>query len=390
MSARLKRARISLASQARPPLATASLSVSLTGICSIMIGSLLPAIVGDLHLTNIQTGILTGCPGFGYLGGVLLAGILGDRVGYQLFWKLGAIAGFLALVGVALAPSFGLTLIGASALGLVPGFFDGSINPLLVTLAGDRPASILNLVHSFFGVGVTVGPLLVGLALYYGLSWRWHFSLAATLAIVVLIAVLRLSFSNQHVPRPAISTLLRSRPLAYSIIAAAMYGGLEVIMLSWTVLYLNRVRLVPPATASLAVSLFGLTLMVGRFAASSVAERIGYRRLVVGGGLAAALGLVLMVVLPGQILPWLGIGVTGLAMSGIFLTLTAEVNSEAPGLGGTVTALISAASGLGKMLLPLAIGQMAQSINLASGMLLGVGCGLVLAFAYAQRKPAEA
>lgn len=352
-----------------------------------MIGSLLPAIVSDLHLTNIQTGILTGSPGFGYLGSVLLAGFLGDRVGYQLFWKLGAIAGFLALVGVALAPSFGLMLIGASALGLVPGFFDGSINPLLVTLAGDRPASILNRVHSFFGVGVTVGPLLVGLALYYGLNWRWHFCLAATLAVVVLIAVLRLSFRRQHIPRPAISTLLRSRPLAYSIIAATMYGGLEVIMLSWTVLYLNRVRLVPPATASLAISLFGLTLMVGRFAASSFVERIDYRRLVVGGGLAAALGLVCMVVLPGQILPWLGIGITGLAMSGIFLTLTAEVNSDAPGLGGTVTALISAASGLGKMLLPLAIGQMAQSINLASGLLLGAGCGLVLAFAYAQRKP---
>ncbi|MHB1355756.1 MAG: MFS transporter [Anaerolineae bacterium] len=375
-----------MASQARLPIATASLSVALTGISSIMIGSLLPSIVTDLHLSNIQTGILTGSPGFGYLAGVLLAGFLGDRVGYQLFWRLGALAGFLALVGVALAPSFGLILIGASAIGLVPGFFDGSINPLLVTLAGDRPASVLNRVHSFFGVGVTVGPLLVGLALYNGLGWRWHFSFSATLAIVVLIAVLRLSFVKQQVIRPALSTLFRSRPLAYSIIAAAMYGGLEVIMLSWTVLFLNRDRLVPPATASLAVSLFGLTLMVGRLAASSIAERIGYRRLVVGGGVAAALGLMLMVALPGQVLPWLGIAVTGLAMSGIFLTLTAEVNSESPGLGGTVTAIISAASGLGKMLLPLAIGQLAQSVSLTSGLLLGVGCGLILALAYAQRK----
>jgi fucose permease len=370
----------------RPPIATASLSVALTGISSIMIGSLLPSIVTDLHLTNIQTGILTGSPGFGYLAGVLLAGFLGDRVGYQLFWRLGAFAGFLALVGVALAPSFGLMLIGTSAIGLVPGFFDGSINPLLVILANDRPASTLNRVHSFFGIGVTIGPLLVGLALYSGLHWRWHFCLAATLAIVVLIAVLRLSFRKQPIPRPALSTLFRSRPLAYAIIAAAMYGGLEVIMLSWTVLYLNRVRLVSPATASLAVSLFGFTLMVGRFAASSIAEQIGYKRLVVGGGLAAALGLVLMLFLPGQILPWLGIGVTGLAMSGIFLTITAEVNSESPGLGGTVTAIVSAASGLGKMLLPLAIGQLTQSINLSSGLLLGVVCGLVLAIAYAQRK----
>jgi MFS transporter, FHS family, glucose/mannose:H+ symporter len=368
-----------------PPVATASLSVALTGITSIMIGSLLPSIVGDLHLTSIQTGILTGCPGFGYLVGVLLSGFLGDRVGYQLFWRLGAIAGFLALVGVALAPSFGLTLIAAGAIGLVPGFFDGSINPLLVSLAKDRPAGILNRVHMFFGVGVTVGPLLVGLALYYGLGWRWQFCLAATLAIVVLIAVLRLSIQKGPTPRPALNTLLRSRPLVYSIIAAAMYGGLEVVMLSWTVLYLNRVRSIIPSSASLAVSLFGLTLMIGRFTASRIAEQIGYRRLVVGGGVAAALGLVLLVILPGQILPWLGIAVTGLAMSGIFLTLTAEVNSESPGLGGTVTALISAASGLGKLALPLAIGQMAQSLGLASGLLLGAICGLVLALAYARR-----
>ncbi|MHB9032530.1 MAG: MFS transporter [Anaerolineae bacterium] len=383
MPVQLSREHTVLSDQPRLPITAASLSVSLTGICSILIGSLLPSIVNDLQLSNVQTGILTGSPGFGYLAGVLLAGFLGDRLGYQLFWRLGALAGTLALIGIALAPSFGVTLLAAAALGLVPGFFDGSINPLLVSLAGKGSARVLNRVHSFFGVGVTLGPLLVGAALTGGILWRWQFGAAAILALVVLLVAFGLRFARTVRPVPSLLSVLKQKSLWQAMIAAAMYGGLEIIMLSWTVLYLVRLRGVPQARASLAIALFGLMLIGGRTLASKIVERVGVNRLVITSALLAAAGLTLLVLLPGQNLPWIGVGLTGLGMSGILLTVTADACHRAPGLEGSVSALVSAAAGAGKWLVPLAIGQLAQQGSLVSGILLGVGCALILALAYA-------
>ncbi|MCE5259422.1 MAG: MFS transporter [Chloroflexi bacterium] len=375
---------IALSEKPHLPLAAASLSVSLTGICSILIGSMLPSIVSDLRLDGAQTGLLTGSPGFGYLAGVLLAGFLGDRLGYQIFWRLGTVAGTLALIGIALAPSFGVTLVAAAMLGLVPGFFDGSINPLLVCFSGHKSAGVLNRVHSFFGVGVTIGSLVVGAALAAGILWRWQFAAAAVLALAVLLAVFSLRLTRTQRPIPSLLSVLHTKSLWQAMTASAMYGGLEIIMLSWVVLYLVRLRAVPQATASMAISLFGVMLIIGRAAASKLVGRIGASRLVVSGSILAAVGLTLLVVLPGQFLPWLGVGLTGLGMSGVLLTVTAEASRRAPGLEGSVTALVSAASGIGKWLLPLAIGQLAQAGHLAYGILLGMGCALIMALVYAR------
>jgi len=374
-----------LAEQLQPPIAVAQVSVGLTGICSVLLGSLLPSILDDLQLTSVQTGILTGLPGFGYLLGVLLAGFLGDRVGYRLFWRLGALAGALATLGLALSPTLGLMLFSAALLGLVPGFFDGSINPLLVSLVEERSSSVLNQVHSFFGIGVTAGPLLIGAALAWGVGWRWQFAAAALLAALVLLVVLRQRLPRLKRQLPPLLDALKASSLWRAMTAAAMYGGMEIVMLSWTVLYLVRIRGVAESAASLAIALFGIILMLGRFATSRIVQHIGAFRMISGGGLVAALGFLLVVILPGKVFPWVGIGITALGMSGILLTVTAEAGRSVPGLEGTVTALVSAASGLGKMLLPLLIGILARQGNLLSAILLGVCCAMVLMMAYARQ-----
>ncbi|NLV74903.1 MAG: MFS transporter [Chloroflexi bacterium] len=376
----------------RSPVAAASLSTGLTGVSLILIGSMLPHIVEAFALGEMQTGLLTGAPGFGYLVGVLLAGFLGDRLGYLHFWRLGGLMGVLAFTGLALAPTFGVALAAAIALGMVPGFFDGSINPLFVRLLGDKSAAILNRVHAFFGAGVIGGPLVIAFLMARGLLWRWIFGLVAVLAGVVLVAALRVPAPPKQERQPiSLWQVLRAGWFWRGVVASAMYGGLEVIMLSWTALYLVKVRGATTELAALPIALFGAMLLIGRLASARMVQRIGASRLIVAGALVAVLGFGLLVVLPGMIWPWVAVALAGIGLSPILLTVFADASHRAVGLEGAVSSLVSASSGMGKWLLPLAIGSLAHRGRLDIGILLAVPCALILAGAYfsgALREPA--
>lgn len=361
--------------------------MGLTGATSVTLGALLPSIVTELRLDDVQAGLLAASPGLGYMLAVLAAGALSDRLGAKRIWVSGAAAAIVALLGLAAAPIFGWLLPAALVLGFVPGLFDGSVNPLLSQLALGRSGSVFNRVHASFGVGATLTPFLISLALRCQVAWRLQFAVLSLPALLLAIGIAALSLpptlhAGQWSPRLSV---LAARPVVLAALAALCYGGIEATLISWTALYLTRAREVLPATASLAVALLGATLMVGRFATGLVAERLGYQRLIVWGGLGAALGLAVMVLAPGQVLPWIGLACAGLALATIFATLLADVTSQAAGMAGVVTGLVCASSGVGKLLLPWLVGQTAQVAGISAGLGLTVGFALLLALAYSRR-----
>ncbi|MFH1086674.1 MAG: MFS transporter [Chloroflexota bacterium] len=374
------------AAQRPPLLAAAYLSMITMGTNSTMTGALLPVIVRVLNLDVAQAGLLAAGPGLGYIVAVALAGLLGDAVGYRSVWLAGVGMGLLALLGLALAPSFGWLLPAVAALGLVGGFFDGGINPLMTALTAGRAGGVLNRVHAFFGVGATTGPLVVSLGMRLGLPWRWHYALplAYLLAVGALVArhpVPRVT-ARAALGRATLGAALRRRPVALGALAMLLYGGVEACLFSWTALYLVQARGASPASASLAVSLFGLSLLAGRFATSAVVERLGYRRLVVGGSLVGAAGVAVLIWSPGPVLPWVGVGLAGLAWAGIFATIVADVAAQTPDRAGAVAGLVCASSGLGKIALPWLVGQVALGGGVAAGLSLVVALATFMGLSY--------
>ncbi len=342
-----------------------------------MVGALLPSIVADLHLSDRQAGLLVASPAIGYVVTAVLAGMLGDLLGFRRIWIVGSIIGWLALLGAAVAPSFAWLVPAMAALGLVSGAFDGAINPLIAGLYGERSGGILNSVHLFFGMGASVTPLLVSLGLRAGFIWRWHFAALSAYVLVVGIVILRTKF-----PRPptveasteplSLGQIVRRRVVAVALIVMFLYVGAESSVFAWSALFLQRLRGVPISTASLAVSLFGGTMMTGRLICGQIAERVGYQRLVVSGSLIGALGLALLLFGPGPASPWIGIGVTGLAYSGIFATIMAEVTGRSAGYQGTVSGMLCSSGGLGQIMFPWLLGVIAESAGLS------IGLGLIL------------
>ncbi len=371
----------------RAQLLPAFLSMILMGANAVVTGALLPVIVRDLELSTSQAGLLVASPAAGYVVAATLAGILGDLWGHKRVWMLGAAAGALSLSGVTLAPSFPWLLPTMGAMGLVAGFFDGSINPLVATVGGERSGSVLNRVHLFFGVGATVTPLLLGMALRRGVGWRAPYAALAAYVLLIGLILVRTQFPRHVAAEPArhpSGKLLASRVVLLSALTIMIYGGVEASILSWLALYLERVRALTVDAASFSVSFFSATILVGRFLCSRVVERMGYRRLIVGGSTLGGFGLALMLILPGKALPWLGLILTGLALSGLWATIMADVTRRVPRQMGAAAGILCSASGLGKMILPWLVGQVAETTTLSLGLGLVALCSVATGVIYSR------
>ncbi len=221
-----------------------------------------------------------GFVGFVYGLSRLLTSISGRtlirRVGMGRALVGGIFAFVLAATSLAVASSWPLFLCAVSAVGLVSGVID-SVGAGFITRIGDVRAG---LIHGCYGVGATIGPLVVALS---G-NWRIAVGLVAAWGIVVAISTLRTGDvwpipetpSHQVTERPR----LVPRWVAMTLALYAAFVGLEVTLGTWANTYLVDHRNLSTRAAALGVSAFwgGLTigrLLLSRPAISERTKRIG-------------------------------------------------------------------------------------------------------------------
>ncbi len=156
----------------QPALGVTFWSFVVLGMSDAALGTAWPAIRSSLDLPIGGLGLiqLTGTAGF------LTASLVSGRVaaGLGRSGSLLAAAG-LAVTGMGLfasAPALGVLLLSALVIGLA----GGSIEPGMqshVTLSSS--SRTMNLLHGFYGLGATIGPLLVSGLLLLHASWRFAY-----------------------------------------------------------------------------------------------------------------------------------------------------------------------------------------------------------------------
>ncbi|MBB4688070.1 MFS transporter [Amycolatopsis jiangsuensis] len=115
---------------------------------------------------------------------LLLGGSLGDRLGVERLFRVGAVGFAAASVACALSPAIGVLIVCRAAQGV----FAALLVPMLLALVGKsftdprHRSSAVNLMTVFGGVGMAAGPFLGGL-LTDTVGWRAVFWLTAPIAI---------------------------------------------------------------------------------------------------------------------------------------------------------------------------------------------------------------
>jgi fucose permease len=332
----------------------------------------------------------------GALGIVLVPGIAASVLSSAVTGRLRLSAGplvaastlliALALAAEALAPSMWVMTAGIVLFGVGFGALDTALNAHAARHFGARD---INWMHASYGLGATLGPLLVTALLSAGRSWRQTYGVMA-LTLTALGGVLVLVRRGWRVPasgpgpRPA-------RPPAYAGSAGAALGALSFTAVEtgiesgagvWGYLFLTSGRALSPAAAGIAVAAYWAMMCVGRIVLGPVAERLGAARVLAVAVAGVPLGAALMALsIPGAgsgALAVAGLLLLGLAAAPVFPLFTLTTGTT------RMVSLQVAASAVGGAAIPAGLGLLlgAAGPRLLAPALLALGLAMAGLYAF--------
>ncbi|MEM9272237.1 MAG: MFS transporter [Cyanobacteria bacterium P01_F01_bin.143] len=255
-----------------------------------------------LEAAGIITMLTTICTAFSSFA----SGILLHRLGTGRVVFISILLSAIALLGYSLSPSFWGLLLCTLPLGVGAGAIDTGINNFVALNYSPRH---MNWLHGFWGIGAFLGPGIITIYIADSGNWRGGYQMIAAIVFVVAVVVgtsLSLwrsksikgentAFENKNMQRRSGLKLILQRDVFLSIIAFPIYVAVEMGVGVWLASYLIEGRGLDKLNVGLIVSLFYISITVGRLLAGIVANNISIQRLM-------NMGLALMFVGSGMLI----------------------------------------------------------------------------------------
>ena len=279
-----------------------------------------------------------------------------------------------ALLGFAVAPSFLWLCLLAVPLGLGAGAIDTALNNYV---ALHYHATHMNFLHCAYGVGITVSPFLMSLALSGG-TWRDGYLEAAVVQAAIVaatVAILPLWSRVGHesagekdddpAPRAASPlALVRRRDIRLACLVFMASVAIEGICNTWCASYLVSARGMAAGAAAGMVTVYYVGVTAGRFLSGVLANRLSSKQLVgLGQAITFVAVLVLLAPLPLSAAP-VGLFLVGFGNSPLYpnmLHLTPRLFGR--DLSQAVIGVQMAASYVGSLTLPPLFGLVAEQVG---------------------------
>ncbi len=320
------------------------------GLPDSLLGSAWPVMWPQLGAAFGSAGILSMIVAGGTIVSSLASSRMVSRLGTGTITLLSCVLTASALLGFSFSPSFLWLVLMAIPLGLGAGSVDAALNHYV---AENYKAHHMNWLHCFWGVGATVGPVIMSYFIAVHSSWRGGYRSIAFIQfslVIILLATLpmwkRVAQSREHeasqeaLPDGAdnqseqisagntqtgkASNVLQIRGVKNTLISFLFYCGVEATIGLWGASFMVDGGSVTPETAAGRISLYYGGITVGRLLTGFFALRIHNRILIRYGQLVAISGgILLLVPLPVSI-SYLGFILIGLGLAPIYPGLLHE------------------------------------------------------------------
>src|SRR5262245_12848241 len=180
------------------------LAILATGIGFGIRGGILANWAAEFGFTGAQLGAIGGAGFTGFCFGIIIGGVVVDKIGYGklvvaafLFHVLSAVITFGATAGQAQTTAYLFLYIGTFVFALANGTLEAVANPLVSTLFPQNRTHYLNILHASWPAGLVLGGL-VGWILGDGMQVGWKLQLGLFLVPTALYGV---AFMGQHFPK---------------------------------------------------------------------------------------------------------------------------------------------------------------------------------------------
>ena len=345
------------------------------GVPDSLFGTAWPAIYTDLNLPVSWASIVTIIVSCGTITSSLLSSWLISRFGTGKITAVSTLMTALALLGFSCSDSMLWLCLCAIPLGLGAGSIDTALNNYV---ALHYKASHMNFLHCFYGIGVSLSPYLMSLALSKG-TWEggyravfWFQLAIAALTVLALPLWKKVRHAQngeeeEETPRVlSFPALMKMPKVRMACLVFIGYCALEYTCGTWGSTFLVNAKGAAADTAARMVTFYYVGLALGRFLSGVLAGRLHSRQLVKIGQMVL-LAAVVSLFLP---LPFAFCSVSlffiGLGNGPIFpnmLHLTPELFGK--DLSQAVIGAEMATSYIGVLLAPALFGLIAQNVTAA-------------------------
>jgi fucose permease len=152
------------------------------GLPEGMIGTAWPTLRHSFHAPLADLGLYLVVVTVGYVSSSSVSGLVLARLGVRPTILLGAAAAALGALGMTVAPSYWAFVLPGVAIGLAGGLWDSAVNTSMALAGRNR---LLNFLHGCFGVGTSLGPLIITAAVLVG-SWRTGYAALVVVEMALL------------------------------------------------------------------------------------------------------------------------------------------------------------------------------------------------------------
>lgn len=332
---------------------------------------LVPLAKNRAGLDDGALGLLLLGLGCGSILAMPLAGYLTTRLGCKRVILASGLLICLTLpllAWLASVPALALTVL---LFGAGMGSLDCAMNiqALMVERAGNKPR--MSGFHGLFSFGGIIGAVGMTGLLSLGLSPLWSVLCVIGLTLLVMSKAVRylLPYGNERdgplfaVPHGVVLFL---GVLCFIVFLA------EGAMLDWSGVFLVSWRAMQPTYAGLGYGAFAVAMTIGRLLGDRVVARLGGVRVVLLGGLCAAGGLAVALLLPWWPAALLGFALLGAGCSNLVPVFYSAVSRQTQMPQSTAVPAMTSLGYAGILVGPAAIGGVAHLSNLplALGMLI--------------------
>ncbi|GAB6106817.1 MFS transporter [Fusibacter bizertensis] len=314
------------------------------GLPDALLGVAWPLVREEWMMGLDAAGIISIVVTVGTISSSLLSGKLIKRFGEGKITFMSGVLTGVALLGYSFAPSFIWFILLALPLGFGAGSVDTALNHFVAT---HFKAHHMNWLHSFWGIGATVGPLLMGSIIASSGSWRKGYLFVSLIQLFLAVIIfLSLPLWKKHAAEQTKQTehteqssntydrndgsvshskYIVFRPgVIYALLIFMVYCAGEYAMGLWGASYLIQKRELTLETAASWVALYYGGITAGRILAGFISFKLSNKQMIVLGVSIAFVGSLLLVGNISDVLSMLAFILIGLGFAPIFPSMVHE------------------------------------------------------------------
>lgn len=298
------------------------------GIPDSLFGTAWPAIYTEFDLPMSYSNFVTGLLYTGTIVSSLLSSRLVNKFGTALVTAFSTALTAIAILGFSFSKNILMLCLFAIPLGLGAGAIDNVLNNYV---ALNYKATHVNFLHCSYGVGVTLSPFLMSIALSNSNNWQggyrtmFFFQLVLTVICFISLPVWK-KVKEQKVQEDEtrvvpIRELLRIPIARASLVIYFGSCAIESVCLAWGSTFLVNSKGLTPDKAAEMITFYFVGMTLGRFLSGVLVNRIPPKKIIVIGESITFIAILLtFAVIPE--LAGLGLFLIGLGNGPVFPNMT--------------------------------------------------------------------